>query len=74
MDAQVRGVTGGQDGVVVRCELDGTGVQIAADYNLSDPRVSLLSFFLCLRGKTITGCGNMHVIHQSTLLIIIKVD
>lgn len=38
-DAQVRGSAGGEDGVIIRCELDGTGVEIAANQNLSDPRV-----------------------------------
>lgn len=40
-DAQVPGVDGGEDGVIIRCELDGTGVEIAVNSNLSDPRVRL---------------------------------
>lgn len=35
----MQGLAGGEDGVIIRCELDGTGVEIAADKNLSDPRV-----------------------------------
>eukprot|EP00904_Undaria_pinnatifida_P009613 jgi/Undpi1/5782/HiC_scaffold_2.g01056.m1 len=41
-DAQVPGVDGGEDGVIIRCELDGTGVEIAANSNLSDPRALVL--------------------------------
>lgn len=42
-DAQVRGTSGGEDGVIIRCELDGSGVEIAASRNLSDPRASASS-------------------------------
>ena len=39
VDAQVRGAAGGEDGVVIRCNLDGTEVEIAHDEGMSDPRV-----------------------------------
>ncbi|CAM9185119.1 unnamed protein product, partial [Discosporangium mesarthrocarpum] len=40
-DAQVQGLAGGEDGIVVRCNLDGSTVEIAASTNLSDPRAPL---------------------------------
>lgn len=47
VDPQVRGEDGGEDGIVIRCNLDGTDVEIAADQNMSDPRVRLAGRFSC---------------------------
>lgn len=53
-DAQVQGASGGEDGIIVRCELDGTGVEIAAD-NFSDPRASFVVAFRLVDTQTFCG-------------------
>ena len=56
-DAQVQGSDGGEDGVVIRCELDGTGVEIAAFKNLSDPRVRPILNTALVAGVCMCVCG-----------------
>lgn len=43
-DAQTQGRTGGEDGIIIRCELDGSMAQVVVDYSLYDPRASNLAF------------------------------
>ncbi|CAM9233744.1 unnamed protein product [Ectocarpus sp. 13 AM-2016] len=54
VDAQVRGQDGGEDGVVIRCDLDGTSVEIAASQNMSDPRALVLDVRLAVMYLTDT--------------------
>ncbi|CAM9626258.1 unnamed protein product, partial [Choristocarpus tenellus] len=37
-DSQTEGISGGEDGLIVRCNLDGSEVDIAVSTNLSDPQ------------------------------------
>lgn len=48
-DTQIRGDAGGEDGIIIRCELDGSRAQVVADYSLYDPRASNLAFHASTR-------------------------